>query len=165
MPGATTPSLEGRSGEVYRKWAIYRWTQERIAAEYGISHQRVSQIIAAVRAALPTTDRAELIEQSREALQEIHSRFLAIADLTPAPVVVGKDGNILYDTVTDPETGETHEVVVRDYSARMKALAEARATDAEIAKRFGLSAPDKQDVNLNATVRYEIAGVDEGDLT
>lgn len=165
MPGATSPSLEGRGGEVYRKWAIYRWTQEKIAQEYGISQQRVGQIIAAVRTQLPKTDRSELIEQSRAFLEDVQSRFLEIAELTPAPVVRGKDGDILYDTVTDPETGESHQVVVRDYSARMKALAEARITDEQIAKRFGLSEPAKTSVDLQATVRYEIAGVDEGDLT
>jgi hypothetical protein len=157
MPGATSPSLEGRGGEVYRKWAIYRWTQEKIAAEYGISHQRVSQILAAVRTQLPKTDRSELIEQSRAFLEDVQSRFLEIAELTPAPLVAGKDGL----PVVDPETGE----YVRDYSARMKALAEARVTDEQIAKRFGLSEPAKTSVDLQATVRYEIAGVDEGDLT
>jgi transcriptional regulator with XRE-family HTH domain len=157
MPGATSPSLEGRGGEVYRKWAIYRWTQEKIAQEYGISQQRVGQIIAAVRTQLPKTDRSELIEQSRAFLEDVQRRFLEIAELTPAPLVAGKDGL----PVADPETGE----YVRDYSARMKALAEARITDEQIAKRFGLSEPAKTSVDLQATVRYEIAGVDEGDLT
>lgn len=165
MPGADDPRLEGRNGEVYRRWAVYRESQEAIGERFGISNQRVSQIIAAVRGKMEPTDRGELIEQSRVLLADLQKRFLEIAELTPAPVVRGKDGDILYDTVTDPETGESHQVVVRDYSARMKALAEARITDEQIAKRFGLSEPAKTSVDLQATVRYEIAGVDEDDLT
>lgn len=149
------PPLEGRNGEIFRKWAVFRWNQERIAAEYGISQERVSAIIRAAREK-GAPDRASLLAQSAETLAELHARQMALAEQIKdgAPVAVGKDGKKLYENDGTP---------VRDYSGYLKALAEVRATDAEIAKRMGLNAPDRAVVEQ--TIKYEVVDVDSKDLT
>jgi len=144
-----SPRLEGRNGEVWRRYAIYGWTQERIAEEHGISQARVSEIITEAKKTMAPVDRSELVQQSLDFLREVQARALEIADMAGAPVAVGKDGNILHD----PDTG----AVVRDYGGRLRALETAAKMDAQIAKRFGLDAPEKHEVT--AKVNYEIVGV------
>ncbi len=143
---------------MYRQWAVYRRTQASIAQEFGISQQRVSLVIAAVREirAAEIADRQAMQLKSFETLDEISQRAMELAEKIKdgAPVAVGKDGNILYDK-------EGNEV--RDYSGYLAALKAVREFDAETAKRFGLSAPDK--VETSGTVRYEIVGVPTEDLT
>lgn len=147
-------SLDPRSKEMYERWAIWGDTQQEIAAIYGVSHQRVSQIIAAWRKAFPQV-REDLAEQSIATLKELRKRQFALAEQIKAgaPVAVGKDGVKLYEDDGTP---------VRDYSGYLKALAEVRLTDAQIAKRMGLDAPDR--LETTQTVRYEIAGLDDGTL-
>lgn len=149
------PRLEGRNGEVYRRWAVYRETQEVLAERFGISQPRVSEIIAAVKATLPADDLAEMRATSLELYAELGRRAMEIADLAAAPVAVGKDGNVLFD----PESGD----VVRDYAARMKALELAAKMDGERRKLMGLDSATK--VETSGTVRYELVGVDPEDLT
>ena len=152
-------ALEGRNGEIYRKYTVYRWTQEKIAQHYGIDQTRVSQIIKAVQATIPQHDLAEMRQQSLELYAELTARALEIADLVPAPVLRGQDGLIL--TEVDPETGE--ERVVRDYSGRLRAMETAAKFDQETRKLMGLDAAQK--VESTATVKYEVVGVNTGDLT
>ena len=151
-----SPRLDGRNGEVWQKWAVFSWTQERIADHFGISQQRVTQILADVRSRMTPVDRNAMIEQSREMLEDMRRRQMELAEQIKAgaPVAVGKDGNKLYEDDGTP---------VRDYSGYLKALAEVRATDQVIAKRFGLDAPDK--VETMATVKYQIEGFDPSALT
>lgn len=147
-------ALDGRNGEVYRKYTVYRWTQEKIAAHYDISRQRVGQIIKAVSDTIPKHDLAEMRQQSLELYAELTARALEIADLVPAPVFVGKDGEIARD-----EDGN----VVRDYSGKLAAMDTARRMDLETRKLMGLDAAAKQEVM--SQVRYEIVSVDTSDLT
>lgn len=152
--------LLGRNGEVYKRWAIHRWSQARIAEHYGISQQRVSQIVNDARKEVGPILHQELAEQSREVLSHIQAESLRIAELARrgAPVTAGKDG----DVVEDPETG----AAVRDYSGYLAAMTLAAKMDAELARRFGVNAPEKRELDVKGTVKYEIAGVDpEGDLT
>lgn len=142
--------LEGRDGDIWRRYTIYSWTQERIAREYGISRERVSDILERVRASLPETDRSALINASMELIHEVKARALEIADMAGAPVAVGKDGLPLMD----PETG----AVVRDYSGRLRALETAMKADDVLAKRLGLDAAQKTETT--ASVRYEVVAVD-----
>lgn len=153
--GRSPEALEGRNGEVWQLYSIKRWTQERIAAHLGISQQRVSQIVAKVREALPPTDLAEMRTKSAELYADLTRRAYEIADLIAAPVFVGKDG----DVAIDPESGE----VVRDYAGRMKALELAAKFDAETRKLFGLDSPTK--LESTNTVKYVLEGVDTNDLT
>jgi hypothetical protein len=142
--------LEGRDGDIWRRYTLYSWTQEKIAAHYGISRERVSDILQRVRASLPETDRAELINASMELIHEVKARALEIADMAGAPVAVGKDGIVLLD----PNTGEP----VRDYSGRLRALDMALKADDVLAKRLGLDAAQKTE--STATVRYEVVGIE-----
>jgi hypothetical protein len=50
--------LDGRDGEVWRAY-VGGATQERIAAEHGITQQRVSQVLAEVRATIPDGTRVD----------------------------------------------------------------------------------------------------------
>lgn len=149
-----TRRLEGRNGEIWRRYSVYRWTQERIAEEFEISQERVSQIISEIRASLPADDLAEMRKQSLELYAELTARALEIADMVPAPVFVGKDGSIAYDTDGN---------VVRDYTGRLRALETAAKFDAETRKLMGLDAAQKAEVA--STVRYELVGVNPEDLT
>jgi hypothetical protein len=73
-------------------------------------------------------------------------------------VAVGKDGN----TQIDEETG----LPVRDYTGYLKALETVAKLDEQLARRFGINAPEKKEITLSGSVRYEIAGIDpESDLT
>lgn len=142
--------LDGRNGEIWYRHAVRAQTQEQIAEELGISHQRVSQILAEVRESLPAEiDRQGLVRHSLEFLKAAQDKAMEIVELTPAPVFVGKDGSIARD-----ENGN----VVRDYSGRLKALEVAIKANETIAKRFGLDAPQK--IETSGAVRYEIVGVD-----
>lgn len=153
---AEGPIDEARAEEIFNRWAIWGETQQKIAASLGISHQRVSQIIKDWRAAHPVV-REELAEQSIAMLNDLRQRQYRLAEQIKAgaPVAVGKDGL----PMQDPDSGN----YVRDYSGYMKALAEVRLTDAQIAKRMGLDAPDR--LEATHSVRYVIEGVDGDALT
>lgn len=150
----TPVRLEGRNGEVWRRHVIYGWTQERVAEHFGIGQQRVSEIIAMVRASIPEDSKADLVRASMELIHEVKARALEIADMLPAPVVAGKDGT----PVIDPDTGQW----VRDYGGKLRALETALKADDVLAKRLGLDAASK--VESTATVRYEVVGVDMSEL-
>lgn len=129
-------------------------TQERIAEDLKLSPQRVSQIIAEVRALVPPADKQQMIAASLELIAHVKDQALELADMAGAPVFVGKDGSIAYD-----ENGN----VVRDYSMRINALKTALQADDVMAKRLGLDAAQKTEVS--GQVRYEIVGVDLSDLS
>jgi predicted transcriptional regulator len=63
--------LLGRNGEVWRKYAIFGWTQERIAKECGVSQARVSQIVNAVRESIPKQTRDEIVTERVEQLKAV----------------------------------------------------------------------------------------------
>jgi transcriptional regulator with XRE-family HTH domain len=147
-------ALEGRDGEVYRSVTVYRKSQERVAKEFGISQQRVSQILAEVRKQLPETDLDIMRSESLELYADLGRRALEIVDLTPAPLLAGKDGT----PQTDPDTGK----VIRDYGGRLKAMEMALKIDDQRRKLMGLDAATKAEVA--GAVRFEIAGVDLDDL-
>lgn len=146
--------IERRNWEIYRQATVYRRTQLSLAEEYGIGQQRISQILAEVRASLPENDVEEMRAASLALYNDLGQRAMEIVDLTPAPVFVGKDGAIAYD-----ENGS----VVRDYSGRLKAMQVAMDLDRERRKLFGLDAATK--VEQAGAVRFEIVGVDVEDLS
>lgn len=148
-------ALEGRNGEIWRGVTIYRKTEEALAVEHGISQQRVHQIVESVRKQIPDTDLDFARRESIEFYAEMTRRAIEIVDLTPAPVTVGKDGNVL----REPDTGE----VVRDYSGRLNAMQVAMKADAERRKMLGLDAAQK--VEQSGSMKIEIVGVDPDDLS
>ena len=148
------PQLGEREAEVYRLSVVNRLTQTEIAARLGISHQRVSQILAAAREKLPPVDLEAMRRHSLELHMRTQRMALEIAEMKAAPVTAGKDGMV----VTDPETGQ----IVRDHSGALAALETARKADLEIRKLHGLDAAAKMEVS--GSVRYEVAGVDVDQL-
>jgi hypothetical protein len=58
MPQRDGPRLDGRDGEVWRAY-LFGYTQERIAADHGISQSRVSQIITEIRASIPQSNKTD----------------------------------------------------------------------------------------------------------
>lgn len=142
--------LAGRDGEVWHLYAVKRWSQEKIGKHLGVTQQRVSQVLADVRSALPPVDKAEMIRKSIELHEHVIADLMALAEREGAPVTAGKDG----DVVRDPDNAE----VVRDYSLRVNANRAILAAEAELRKLVGLDAATK--VESTATVRYVLEGVD-----
>lgn len=58
MPQRDGPRLDGRDGAIWRAY-LFGHTQERIAADHGLSQQRVSEIISDIRAAIPQADKTD----------------------------------------------------------------------------------------------------------
>ena len=163
-----TAELDGRDGEVWRCFAVKGWNQARIAREFGISQQRVSQIVEEVRKTIRPLLAEEMTQQSMEFLRDVQSRAYEIAEMVGAPVAVGKDGSILYepcdcDVYIEEGSCSHPRKIVRDYSGRLNALRLAHDIDKSVRKLHGLDAPEKREMSGN--VRYEIVGVEDSDLT
>ena len=141
-------------GEVWHRYTVRMQSMERIADDLGISHQRVSQIVAEVREKLDPVDKAKMLEASLELIAYVKDMAIEMVEQAPAPVFVGKDGDIAHD-----ENGN----VVRDYALRDRALKTALAADDVMARRLGLDSPTK--IEQSGGVRYEIVGVDMDDLS
>lgn len=144
-----SPEIIERDDDIYRLAVVNRWSQTKIAQKYGISQQRVGEILAKKREMMTPLDTDAMRRESLELHQDIQRRALELADMVGAPVFVGKDGCIAYDTEGN---------VVRDYSLRLQALETARKADVEIRKLHGLDAATK--IEQSGTIRYEVAGVD-----
>lgn len=144
------PTEEERNAQIYRLRMVNRLTCSEIGERFGISHQRVSQIVDAVEKSLPPVDYEALRRRSMELHEATQRMALELAEREGAPVTAGKDG----DLVVDPSTGK----YVRDYSLRLQALEAARKADVEIRKLMGLDAATKQEVS--GSIKYEVAGVD-----
>ncbi len=146
--------LEGRNGQIWRAYTVYRHTQERIAADFGLSPGRIAQIIGDVRATIPQHDLDEMRQESLELYAELGRRAMEIVDLVPAPMVVGKDGDILKD-----DEGN----IVRDYSGRLRAIETAAKMDKERRTMMGIDAAGKSEVS--GALRMEVVGLDVEDLS
>lgn len=66
MPQRDGPRLEERDHEIWARY-VGGWTQARLAAEYDVSQQRISQVLAEVRESIGDTARtdAALLAQER----------------------------------------------------------------------------------------------------
>jgi hypothetical protein len=153
--GFEKQGLEGRNGTIWRDHVIGGLTLEAAGEKHGISPQRVHQIIREVRANMPEFVQRELLQDSLERNADARRRLLELAEMKGVPVTAGKDGAV----VMDPESN----TVVRDYALRLKALELMMRADDQLAKRMGLDSPTK--VESAATVRYEIGGLNDADLT
>lgn len=78
MAQADNERLTGRNGAIWQAYLLGH-TQESIGAEHGISTQRVSQIIKAVRESIPEEDVAELRRVDLERLDSMTPANLALA--------------------------------------------------------------------------------------
>lgn len=148
-------ALDERDADIYRHYAVMRWSQRKIANKFGINQQRVSAIIAKTRALSPPSELAEARRDSIELYNDIITEMRALADLVGAPVTAGKDGDI----VCDPGTGEP----VRDYALRIGALKLASQAEAELRKLRGLDSATR--IESTSVVKYIVEGVDTSKLT
>jgi transcriptional regulator with XRE-family HTH domain len=71
--------LDGRNGQVWRAY-VGGATQESIAAEHGVSQQRVSQILAEVREVIPADARSDALLLDLERLDRVLAAFMPLAD-------------------------------------------------------------------------------------
>jgi DNA-binding transcriptional regulator LsrR (DeoR family) len=147
VAGKTPPKLEGRTGEVW-KLHVAGWSQEAIGEKYGISQQRVSQLLAAVRAQLPEVDRAELIRRELEFLDD-NRRMLAELAMAPLPPAFDQKGGILWD----PTTKE----MVRDASGRVAAIKAGLDVQQQMRKLLGLDQPLKVDATVTDAAAVKAA--------
>lgn len=154
-----------RNEEIWTCYAVKGWQMPKIAEHFGISRQRVSQIIAEKRKELGPYLAEEMTQQSMTFLRAVQEKAWEIAEMAGAPVAVGKDGTILTEPCDcmAPEVCGHPPKVVRDYSGRLNALRLAHDIDKSVRKLHGLDAPEKREMSGN--VRYEIVGVDDDDLT
>lgn len=134
-------NLAGRNGAIWREYIAGR-TQEWLAAKYGLSQQRISEIVRQVRDGIVEETREEEIQRSRDLLMELRTTALEIMAMKAPPVFVGKDG----DVARDPENDDA---VVRDYAGQLRALETAMKVDARIAQLLGLDAATKMDLAVS----------------
>lgn len=144
-----------RDAQIAYHYMVRAWTQQQIADKFGISRQRVQQILDEERSRIKPPDMMAMREKALRRQEDIIRRAYEVAEMLGAPVTAGKDGAV----VIDPETGK----VVRDMSAKLNALALALKTDAETRKLLGLDAASKTEVS--GSVRFTIEGVDPEDLS
>ena len=162
------PEQRERNDEIWACYAVKGWQMPKIAAHFGISKQRVSQIIARQREELGPYLAEEMTQQSMTFLRAVQEKAWEIAEMAGAPVAVGKDGSILYEPcecaryLADGVCDHPRRMV-RDYSGRLNALRLAHDIDKSVRKLHGLDAPEKREMSGN--VRYEIVGVEDSDLT
>lgn len=142
-----------RDAEIYEK-RIRGASLQSLADEYGLEDSSISRITKEQGATLSQRSREDLIAASLNQLEYLREKVIELAEMRGAPVAAGQLGEILHDV-----DGQ----VVRDYSLRVKAIAEAHKLNVTFAKRLGLDAPTQAEVK--ASVSYEIVGVDPGDLT
>lgn len=157
---AAQKRLEGRNGAIARAYFVSGKTQSEIALDFGITRERVSQLLTEARKEIPDIDKAAYLTASLETLQYVQQVAAELIEREGAPVTAGKDGDIVYDPKVLDEHGDP--VVVRDYTGRVLAAQLLLKASEQQAKRLGLDAATK--IESTATVRYEIAGVDPDDL-
>ena len=143
-----------RDMEIYEK-RVNGASLADLATEFGVERSRISQICSEVRATLPDEAREDLIRVNFQRLEELREKVLELANMNGAPVTAGQHGDVLID----PDSGET----VRDYSLRVRAIAEAHKLILSTNRMFGLDAP--AETTVKASVQYEIVGIDPEALT
>lgn len=141
------PKLEGRNGEIWKLY-VAGWTQEALAEKYNLTQGRIAQIIAAVRAQIPETDRAHLVQRELEMLDTARRMALELA-LAPLPPAFDQKGGVLYD----PTTKE----IVRDATGRVQAVKLALETQRDMRKLLGLDQPLKVDATVTDAAALKAA--------
>lgn len=126
-------------------------SQSALAREHGVSQQRISAIIAGIRATLPERSKEELVERSAAFLDWARAQALTLWEMEGAPVTAGKDGDVVYD----PETMK----IVRDHSGRLAGLRTAVDIEARAAKLLGLDAANRSEVTVSGAETDAMAAV------
>jgi hypothetical protein len=129
--------LAGRNGLIWAGYVAGK-NQETLAEEHGITRERVSQILAEVRASIPETTKEEIFQRELDFLERLRVEMLADAQ-APLPPAFSQRGAILVD-----DEGN----VVRDRSARYAAVDRAMKLHERVSKMVGLDAATKADVTV-----------------
>lgn len=161
--GGVPRRLDGRNGEIARRYFLRGQSQREIADDLGIGQQRVSEILTEIKKDIAGTTKESVRADITARLSQLRESMAELIEMDGAPVTAGKDGTV----VLDPESG----VVVRDYALRVNAARELRALDERLAKLHGADEPTR--VTQNVTIHGEddrtmalaseiTAGLDEG---
>jgi hypothetical protein len=146
-----TDRLAGRNGDIWRAYITGR-NQEWIGHHFGLSQQRVSQILTAVREALPDDEREDWRVIAVEALREVHADLVDLVR-KPLPPTFSQRGDILRD-----ETGSA----IQDASERLATVDRMLRLQERMGRTLGTDAPEKYEGS--ATVNYRVNGVETGEL-
>ena len=128
--------LDGRNGDIWRGHCSGK-TNEALAAEYGISNQRVSQILAKIRQDMPAEDRADLVRREVDLLDRLRREVLELWDAPPKPAY--SNGRMMVD-----EDG----LPIPDHSARLAAVDRAVRLHERLSKLVGLDAAQKTEATV-----------------
>lgn len=113
-------------------------TQEEIAAHYGITHQRVSQIIARMRDDIPVEERRARQRRALADLDHMRAEILSLVDADPIPAYSNGKPILLADgeTIAEDHTGRLHAV---DRAVKLQER-EAKALGTDAATRISVEA-------------------------
>ena len=140
--------LEGRDGAIWRAYLLGK-TQGTLAEEYGLSNQRISQIIAAARADVVdpelNTARQEFLEVQRH-LQQTAVELMEM----PLPPAYS-NGRMMLDADGQP---------ILETAGRLAALDRVQKAQDRVAKVLGLEAPTKAEVVIDSTAAATEAAAD-----
>lgn len=125
--------LTGRNGQIWLAF-IAGETQEALAARFDISQQRVSQIIADCRAAVPASTREELVQEAAELLRRLRRGAMELVEAGPIPAYSNGRPIVLDD-------GSTAE----DHTARLAAMRMVLSVEERAAKLLGLDAATRME--------------------
>jgi hypothetical protein len=145
-------AAETRNQMVWRRYCCGE-SQQTIADSLHISQARVSQIIGAVRVALPKRSREEIRQEFAEQLHGLRAEAQKIVDASPGPAYRGDSPIFMPDKDGMPDPTRP----VWDHSGRLHAMAEVRKLQERAAKLLGVDEPTK--LETDATVRYVVEGV------
>lgn len=133
----TPERLEGRNGSIWRAY-LFGTTQEELAERHGISQERVSQIIKAVRASIPETDVSEARKRHLDVL-DVLAKTAAEIMAAPLPPAYSNGRPIRDDD----------DNLVLDAGPRLAAMDRLVKISERVSKVLGLDAPVKADVTVS----------------
>jgi hypothetical protein len=150
---------KGQTGE--RDRALWRdkvagWSIPDLAAKYGISDTRVTQICAKIRGDIPRATADDYRRDFADQLDGLRKEMQAIVDAGPAPAFSSKGDQLWARANPDDYENLTP---VMDHAARLAATAQIVSVQARASKLLGLDAAEKAEVDT--TVRYVIDGTED----
>jgi transcriptional regulator with XRE-family HTH domain len=130
------PRLDGRNGRIWGRY-LAGWSQARIAEEFSLSQQHVSDILREVRASIPPEERQNLVTTEVERLDRALAEAVAVLErdhyiVNSGNLVAGPDGELLLDD-----------------GPKLAALDRMLKVSAERRKLLGLDAPTEVTATVN----------------
>ena len=146
--GARNSELDERNLTIWRKYSLGA-TQHALAAEYGITQQRVGQIIQRVRELLPEQGRLDIRQALAEQIRWCTEQVVEIATAEPTPKYSNGRAVLLKNGEPAPDNAE-----------RLAAFALLAKLNERLAKLTGADAPLEvrvEDISQRASERATIA--------